>query len=166
MNKANKIITHHAVSSKKHTAYDVNQWHYDRWNGYSPSRRPDYPFVGYHYIIEWSGKIVQCRDHNEEGIHCKGQNFSSIGVCFMGNFSEHMPSKAQEKAWLKLYSRLGTHLPVHPHRTYANKECHGKLLSDTYWTDLVGKDQKTELQEQVVQLLNRLYTLLLQRRIK
>jgi len=70
MNIPTKIVTHTAVSAKHHTAQDVNNWHRDRWNGYSPSRRPEAPYAGYHYIIEWDGNTVQCRDHDEEGIHC------------------------------------------------------------------------------------------------
>ena len=99
VNKPNKVITHHAVSLKTHTARDVSMWHWDRWSGYAASRRSEAPFAGYTYIIEWDGTTVQCRDHDEEGIHCRGQNFSSIGVCFMGNNDVHYPSEEQKEAW-------------------------------------------------------------------
>ena len=107
-NKPDKIITHTAQSLKSHTAQDVDQWHRERWSGYNPSpyfkNNKKQPYVvGYHVVIEWDGKIVQCRDYTEEGVHCIGQNFSSIGVCFMGNGDLHLPSEAQENAWRQYY---------------------------------------------------------------
>src|SRR6056297_1548914 len=107
MNNPDKIIVHHAVSSKTHTAVDVSNWHKQRWNGYRPSRRGGATkYAGYHVIIEWDGTVVQCRDYDEEGIHCRGQNFSSIGVCLMGNFDTHLPSDKQMRAWRRLRDQL------------------------------------------------------------
>ena len=176
MNRPTKVITHTAVSAKNHTAIDVSRWHKARWGGYSPSKRGgDTRYAGYHYIIEWDGTIVQCRDTDEEGIHCKGQNFSSIGVCFMGNNDIHYPSLAQREAWGDLFAQIKLIYPnikptdVYPHRKYANKSCHGALLSDDYWTLQLGAQKKptiTELQRKVVQLMNRLIVLLTQERIK
>lgn len=171
MNKPNKIITHHAVSSRTHIAKDVSRWHFERWKGYARSVRSEAPYAGYTYIIEWDGTIVQCRNHDEEGIHCRGQNFSSIGVCFMGNNDVHYPSEAQKGAWWRLYQKLEDEygsLPVHPHRLYANKSCHGKLLSDTYWADLVEKEESTleSLKLKVLQLRVKLLTMLLKERMR
>lgn len=140
-----KIITHHAVSLKTHTAQDVQDWHRSRWNKYNPSpffraENGEPYYVGYHYIIEWDGTLVQCREHSEQGVHSKGQNFSSIGVCFMGNFDEYYPSIHQMKTWKRLRSELFVDIPaisanaIYPHRKYAVKSCHGKLLSDDYFS--------------------------------
>lgn len=175
MNKPTKIITHTAQSLRNHTHLDVGRWHYNRWNGYRPSRlRSDIArYAGYHVIINWDGSIEHCRAFDEEGIHCKGQNFSSIGVCFMGNNDEHLPSYEQRLAWRKVFDNIHMRFPhihtqhVYPHRKYANKTCHGRLLSDTYWKEQLGDDvTKTQLQEQVVQLLNRLLVLLTRERMK
>ena len=170
MNIPTKIVTHTAVSAKHHTAQDVNNWHRDRWNGYSPSRRPEAPYAGYHYIIEWDGNTVQCRDHDEEGIHCRGQNFSSIGVCFMGNGDLHYPSKEQEEAWSYLYETLIAEMPevraTYPHRKYSPKSCHGRLLSNTYFADIVDRQQKMSYIEELKALINKLQSLLLLRRMK
>lgn len=167
MNKPTKIITHHALSAKHHTHRDVGQWHRDRWGAYQPSRiRQDIArYAGYHYIINWDGSTEQCRAHDEEGIHCRGQNFSSIGVCFMGNFDNHLPSKAQEKAWVRLYKRIGDGMPVYPHRKYATKSCHGALLPDNYFSRLVGVDRQTELIERLKQLIAQLQALVDGRRV-
>lgn len=182
MNTPNKVITHTAVSGKHHTAYDVGQWHLDRWGGYSPStflpendiRR----YVGYHIVIDWDGTVHQCRNFTDEGIHCKGQNFSSIGVCFMGNGDLHEPSIEQREAWIKevwpLIKKTYPNITVndiYPHRKYANKTCHGKLLSDTFYADLLRttEDKHMALKRQYISLLqqlNRLYVLLARSRMK
>lgn len=179
-NQPTKIITHTAVSAKHHTAADVGLWHYQRWGGYSPStllpgndvRR----YCGYHIVINWDGTWEQVRNFTDEGIHCKGQNFSSIGVVFMGDGDKHKPSIAQQNAWrnevwpfiLSYYPEILTQ-QIYPHRKYANKSCHGKLLSDTYYSDLlVIKDDYDYMEahlEKLRQLVNRLYTLLARERM-
>lgn len=134
LNKPTVVITHHAVSLKTHTVQDVDNWHRQRWPGFVS--RAGY-HVGYHYVIEWGGKTIQTREHDEEGAHTLGMNTSSIGVCFMGNFDLHMPSPEQLLAWNNLYTKLRKQypgIPTKPHRKYANKSCHGKLLSDDYFT--------------------------------
>lgn len=149
MNKPTVVITHHAVSLKTHTVSDVDNWHRQRWPGFVS--RAGY-HVGYHYVIEWDGTVTQTRQHNEEGAHTIGMNTSSIGVCFMGNFDLHLPSEWQMKSWYVLYQKLKKeypNIPTYPHRKYANKSCHGKLLSDDYFT--TGKQIQTLL-ERVKQL--------------
>lgn len=135
MNKPTVVITHHAVSLPHHTVADVDNWHRARWPGFV-SRRGYH--VGYHHVIHSDGTTTQTRDHDEEGAHCIGMNRSSIGVCFMGNFDLHMPTQAQLQAWDSLYSSLlkaYPGIPTRPHRAYANKSCHGRLLSDDFFAD-------------------------------
>ena len=156
MNNPSKIITHTAVSSKRHTAQDVDMWHKDRWLGfvshYFKNKKGEPYHVGYHYVIEWDGKIVQCRDHSEEGAHCIGMNTRSIGVCFMGDGDKHLPSAAQIASWKKLYKKIRMSYPqlepgdCVPHRRYANKSCHGRLLPDNYFANLLTpKSEDTQL---------------------
>lgn len=134
MNKPTVVITHHAVSLPQHTVKDVDNWHRARWPGFT-SRSGWH--VGYHYVIETDGTVTQTREHDEEGAHTIGMNTSSIGVCFMGNFDLHLPTEKQMSAWRKLYAKLRKQypkIPTYPHRKYANKSCHGKLLSDDFFT--------------------------------
>lgn len=160
-NRPTKIITHHALSAKHHTVADVDDWHALRWPGFV-SRRGYH--VGYHYVIDWNGTITQTRDHDEEGAHCIGQNKSSIGVCFMGNFDNHMPSQEQESAWVMLYDRIGNGMPVYPHRKYATKSCHGALLTDDYFARMVTDKRKAQLLERVRQLMTKLVSILTAKR--
>lgn len=157
MNRPEVVITHHALSANHHTHEDVNQWHRERWPNFRS--RMGY-WVGYHYVINRDGTVVQTRHHDEEGAHCLGMNRSSIGVCFMGNFDKNLPTPAQENAWIQLYDKLrGDYpdIPTAPHRAFQDRTCHGTRLSDDHfargyqrWTLLL------QLKTLLVRLLNKL----------
>lgn len=162
MNKPTVVITHHALSQKHHTVRDVNNWHKERWPGFTS--RSGY-HVGYHFVIEWDGTVTNTRQFDEEGAHTLGMNKSSIGVCFMGNFDNHLPSPNQVKAWKKLYKTILTlypDIPTKPHRYYASyKSCHGNLLNDTYFKDLVtpNREEMFSMIEKLKQIVSLLKTL-------
>lgn len=40
--------------------------------------------IGYHWVIDLDGKIEPGRPEPEEGAHCEGHNFDSIGICMIG----------------------------------------------------------------------------------
>jgi len=163
MNKPTVVITHHALSAKHHTVNDVDQWHRLRWPEFKSSLGY---WVGYNYVIEWDGTVTQTRSHSEEGAHTIGMNNKSIGVCFIGNFDIHYPSPEQLESWDELYGELlekMPHLVSFPHRRYANKSCHGKLLTDDYFANHY---QRTTLIHRLQQLIALYTQLLLGRRMK
>jgi hypothetical protein len=141
MNKPTVVITHHTggtdrnplADSSNATVFDVDMWHKKRWPGFI-SRLGFH--VGYHYFIAKDGTLTQTRHHDEEGAHVIGMNKSSIGVCFAGNFDLTLPTEAQMDTWYKLYGELLKEyplIPTRPHRAYASKTCHGKLLKDDHF---------------------------------
>ena len=90
MRKLTKIILHHSASKWGDSAV-IDEWHRERgWDG-----------CGYHYVI-LNGRIIpkhaiegiivlnkdgalECpRPWSIAGIHCKGHNRYSIGICFIG----------------------------------------------------------------------------------
>jgi hypothetical protein len=133
INNPTVVITHHALSAEQHTIKDVNEWHKGRE---FPLSRLGY-YVGYHYVIERNGTVVQTRHHDEEGCHTLGFNRSSIGVCFMGNFDKGNPTQKQLDAWNSLYERLReaySNIPTFPHRHFqTGRTCHGVRLPDDYF---------------------------------
>lgn len=38
--------------------------------------------IGYHWVIDKEGNILQGRDENKIGAHCKGRNTGSIGISY------------------------------------------------------------------------------------
>lgn len=179
MNKPTKIITHTAVSSTNHTAQDVDVWHKQRWPGYTSSvhrnKAGELYHVGYHYIIEWNGIVVQTRAEWETAAHCIGQNSSSIGICFMGNGDVHEPSEAQITSWKHLFADIKsrhtniTPSDIYPHRRYANKSCHGSKMNDTYFSEFLEPANITAMKATIRRLeqeVTRLVALLSGRRMK
>lgn len=171
MNKPIVVITHHfggtdafpLADSSNATVADVDSWHRARWPDFRSSLGW---FVGYHYVIEKDGTVTQTRREDEEGAHCIGMNSSSIGVSFAGNFDLTYPTPAQMKAWYKLYGDLQRKypgIPTFPHRTYATKTCHGRLLSDDYFA---VQFQVFTLQHRIAQLRALLANLITKRRHK
>lgn len=133
-NKPTKIIWHHsAVNSTGNQLKGINNWH--RKKGFPKSKLGYY--VGYHYLIEYSGKVIQTREENEQGFHTRGQNQNSIGICMSGNFSLMTPSEKQEQNIKLLITKIMRrwNIPaekIQPHRQYSATECPGKLLSDDW----------------------------------
>jgi N-acetyl-anhydromuramyl-L-alanine amidase AmpD len=174
MNNPKKIIIHHygGVNSTQHfTAEDVDAWHALRWPNFTSKQfrneKGALYHVGYHYVVEASGKVVQCRGHDEEGAHCIGMNRSSIGICVAGSFDYGLdkPTKEQQDAVVKLYTKLKYHFPhltvedVEPHRFYATKTCWGSSLPDDYWRGIIksnidtsDEQEKSEMKKTVEQL--------------
>ena len=142
------IIVHHTASGTNYTLDMCNTDHKTRFNMKSSLGY----FVGYHYFIDPKGKVTQTRKDTEEGAHCRGWNNTkgnspdrmSIGISMVGNFSIALPTDAQVKALTKLLNdkvkeyNIDTSKIV-PHRKYASTECYGKLLSDTWASELVIK---------------------------
>lgn len=187
LNKPNKIIVHHfggteanpLADSSKATAQEVDSWHKARWPGFTSQEfrndNGELYHVGYHFVIERNGKIVQCRGYKEEGAHCIGQNKSSIGVALAGNFDLTRPTAAQEKSFVKLYRQIKAAYPdisaedIYPHRKYANKTCYGRNLDDDHFSRLVSEEPEPltikQLQEIVIQLSTQLLQLIIKKRM-
>jgi hypothetical protein len=189
LNAPNKIIAHHfggtdadpLADSSKQTAQDVDKWHSQRWKGFTSkvfkNHQGKFYHVGYHFVIERDGTVVQCRDYYEEGAHTFGQNKSSIGIALAGNFDVTKPTVKQLNAFKKVFKEINQRFPkitekeIYPHRKFSSKTCYGTNLSDTFFTELLEEEYKSdqtvvrELQVQIVQLLNQLVGMLLDKRL-
>ena len=136
MNNPEYIIVHHTggtdanplADTSNQTAAIIKSWHLQK--GWSD--------IGYNWVIEKDGKIVQGRPENVEGAHTVGYNSKSIGICLCGNFDLTFPTKEQEKSLVTLMQAIMARYPaikkenIVPHRKFANKTCYGKKLSDDW----------------------------------
>lgn len=169
MNKPIVIITHHAggtdanplADSSNYTVAQCDQDH-KRFGMLSELGH----YCGYHYFIDKQGVVTQTRFHHEDGAHVIGMNTKSIGVCFAGNFDATLPTNEQMIAWYHLYGKLlqeFPNIPTYPHRKYATKTCHGRLLKDDHFA---VHYQIFSLEQKIAQLRALLANLLTQRRHK
>lgn len=73
-------------------------------------------FTGYHYYVTRNGQVFQTRHEQLEGMHAKGYDQHSLGVCYEGGLTkEGLPAdtrtRTQRRAIRSLLCRLKT---AHP----------------------------------------------------
>jgi hypothetical protein len=97
-----------------------------------------YGDIGYHYLIDPSGRIWQGRDLRFQGAHASGtNNVGNVGVCLLGNFVRgkggHEPTNAQVQSMRQLVGslmqrfRFGANA-IHCHSDFKATDCPGPLL--------------------------------------
>lgn len=143
------IVVHYSATpvERDYTAEDIDRMHRDR----------GFREIGYHYFIRKNGKVETGRDLSqpgrfEIGAHSKGENSSSIGICYEGGVTRAEPNKgfdsrtpAQRKAMEKLIWELLDRFPgaaVKGHRDmpYASTQCPG-FNATAWWDDVVNRKQ-------------------------
>ena len=93
--------------------------------------------IGYHYLIDARGRIFEGRPISWQGAHAGDslQNRRNIGICLLGNFNKHNPTRESERALRGLLEDLrGIHdIPrkkVFVHSEFTNTECPGRHLTE------------------------------------
>lgn len=141
--KPARVIWHHSADdSDKAQLQKVEAYHTER--GFPVSSLGYH--VGYHYFIEQSGDVIQCRREDEIGAHDQGENVNSLGICLAGNFSLRYPSKEQLRAATQLLWNITRrhNIPItriEPHRWDDDTECPGTLLRDSFLVDEMLRSQ-------------------------
>jgi len=114
-----------ASKSSKQKVAEVKRWHIEE-RGWSD--------IGYHYLIDRDGTVVEGRPVERTGAHVQGHNTGTIGISlfgghggaatddFLDNFTED-----QERALHDLIDKLRATYPgvtkISGHNQYANKAC-------------------------------------------
>ena len=129
-----RIIFHHsAINAERDQLAEIDAYHKTR----------DFPlsklgyYVGYHYLIERSGKVRQTRLEAEIGAHDTGENTNSLGICLAGDFRYTVPSEAQETAFAGLVKDIRSRWDIplarfEPHRWDDETQCPGPKVADNW----------------------------------
>ena len=116
-----QIIIHHSASPY-HRAEDFARWHIAR----------GWPGIGYHFVIEKDGRILQSNPLTTISNGASGENTKSIHIVLSGNFDVEKPSKQQLKSLKRLTKHLQDQLkrtlPISGHRDHGQTACPGKYL--------------------------------------
>ncbi len=103
-----------------------------------------YGDIGYHFVIDYSGRIWEGRSLLYEGSHVAGQNIANLGVMLLGNFERQEPSEKQINSLSMLTELLLRHYPVardaiFGHCDIGASACPGRYLYSPY-IHLLRKD--------------------------
>ena len=110
-----------ATKTDNISASTIRRWHLQR--GWSD--------IGYHYVIELDGTIVNGRPEERAGAHAKGHNKNSIGICCIGGVDENMKPKDTRTDdqlltmlhLLELLTKQNPNAEIIGHRDVSNKSC-------------------------------------------
>ncbi len=90
--------------------------------------------IGYHFLIDPGGYVLEGRTLDWQGAHTGGSNNArNIGICLIGNFDLDQPTPSALAALENLVNQLrSTHHiagnQVFPHKRFKNTECPGRHL--------------------------------------
>jgi N-acetylmuramoyl-L-alanine amidase len=132
MRHINEVFIHCTATKpnwmERHTSdqkvAEIRRWHVEE-RGWSD--------IGYHFIIDRNGNVVEGRPIERVGAHVRGHNSNSIGICLIGGFGgsatdqfeEHFTEAQREKV-LKLLNDLTQKFPdakIRAHNEVAAKAC-------------------------------------------
>lgn len=85
--------------------------------------------IGYHYSIDRSGRVYECRSLTYQGAHVKNHNEGNIGVMLLGNFDQQTPSSAQIDALIAQLSGLMQTHGVPVNRVHTHREWQGAVTA-------------------------------------
>jgi hypothetical protein len=81
-----RLIIHHSALPLTDGPREIQRLHMEE-KGFAD--------IGYHFLVNEKGQLFEGRSLKVRGAHTFGANYSSVGVCLIGNFEEIQPSPAQ-----------------------------------------------------------------------
>ena len=93
-----------------------------------------YADIGYHFLIDGQGRVIEGRGLQWQGAHAGGQNNrGNVGICLLGNFDEERPTQAAIRSLDRLVHELQRKLRiprqnVRPHKAWRETECPGEHM--------------------------------------
>lgn len=90
MRTINTLVIHCSASpnGKAVTAADIDAWHaargFQRKDHWAKSWQVQFPHLGYHWVVQLDGALINGRYFAEVGAHAAGHNATSMGLCLVG----------------------------------------------------------------------------------
>lgn len=95
-------------------------------------RNRNYGDMGYHFVIDFSGRVWEARSLAYEGAHTLGQNEGNIGIALLGNFQEENPTEKQFEAMKILIELLRERYRIKRPRIYGHRDLAQSLCPGEY----------------------------------
>lgn len=92
-----------------------------------------YGDIGYHFMVDYAGRVWEGRSLSREGAHVSCENEGNIGVMLLGNFEKQKPSAAQVETLGTVVSLLCRHFDIAARRVFGHRDigasvCPGRHL--------------------------------------
>lgn len=89
--------------------------------------------VGYHFLIDYAGRVWEGRSLAYWGAHVSGHNEQNVGIMLLGNFEKQRPSRAQLHSLEHLSHLIKHHYGIRRGRIYGHIDlgqtlCPGRYL--------------------------------------
>jgi hypothetical protein len=154
----NEIIIHCAATRPEWGADQSAQWKRDQIDKWHRDR--GWAGIGYHYVIDRDGTVVEGRPLAKVGAHVQGHNANSIGVCLIGGHGSSATDAFLDNYTLKQDVALRGLLAQFPHITkitghndYTNaKACPGFKVSEWLTKKPRSVVKSTTVQASAVQI--------------
>jgi hypothetical protein len=124
------IVIHHSAIPPTVGAQRIAEYHVNNL---------DWPGIGYHFVVDDRGTIFRTNTLETISYHAGHINGSGVGICFLGNFTDAVPTSAQLEsggklvAWLVQELKL-TNDEIQGHKEFMNTQCPGRQwLEDRQW---------------------------------
>ena len=184
------IVVHHSgaignndlASSRHLTVDDIDSYHKSKWNFpslYMKKGKGPY-YVGYNVVYDpKTRQFTQTRAIGEETIHTKGLNYTSFGLCIIGNYTmgvDAMGATIEDdisgylddlingnRRGLVVAPNTKLSLSVsriYPHRAFSQTQCYGSSLSNNWARDCVTKVTYSRIIQQLLSIYGNLQSLL------
>lgn len=97
MNKPSRIVIHcsDTPTGRDVRAHEIHAWHVGQgWDA-----------IGYHAVVELSGKVEQGRPWYVVGAHARGHNTNSLGICIVGRGEYSSAQVSSLKVKVRMWMR-------------------------------------------------------------
>ncbi|KYG34900.1 N-acetylmuramoyl-L-alanine amidase [Alkalihalobacillus trypoxylicola] len=137
-NRISKLVQHH-MAHKSWTVQQVHNFHRDsnKWVG-----------IGYNWWIAFDGTIYKGRGWNV-GAHCAGNNSTTLGIGYQGDFTSQSMTDAQVESGAALNAWLMSQCPniksandIIGHKDIVATACPGKHFRMTDLKDMINNQSK------------------------
>ncbi len=150
-----RVTVHHTVTAQTFKLADtiriVRAIQYYHMYGRARVGKDIWDDIGYQYLIDGEGRVVQGRHVDDLGAHTRHANAGNIGIAMIGNYDKDRLTEAQKESlrqlvtFLALKYRIDPRQPgfLEPHTHFNYTDCPGKNVT-AYLNVLRGEiNQKT-----------------------
>jgi len=116
-----RITVHHIGKSQNHDTAKNSVVH-DLDGVITEHMDRNYGDIGYHFVVDYAGRLWEARSLAYEGAHVSGQNEKNIGIVCMGNFDLQQPSEDQMTTVEQIVTVLEEHYSIKSNRLFGHRD--------------------------------------------